>query len=276
MKSIDYCVKKSSALITLNRPSELNALTHDMLADFRAAVAAAERNAEVIGIIVTGAGRGFCAGMDISTLVSSSETDPTGPPPPSPDDKTIPGDTSMGNDFASGLAYLMTIRKPVIAAINGPCAGMGMSLALFCDLRFASLDAVFVTSFARRGLTVEHGQSWLLPRIVGPSRALDLLWSSRRVGAQEAQQIGLVDRTVAPDELLTHAQDYIETLRDYSAPHSLMMMKRQVYRHMNASLGQAMSESDALMRETLSRDDAKEGVTSYLEKRKPKFARLDI
>lgn len=277
-ESIDYRITKTAALITLNQPSRLNALTHDMLAELRRAFAVAERDRGVTGIILTGAGRGFCAGMDMTTLVLSSQTGETGIPEntDTPGVNTGPGDASMGRDFASGLAYLMTVRKPIIAAINGPCAGMGMSLALFCDIRFASHDAVFVTSFARRGLIAEHGQSWLLPRIVGPSRALDLLWSSRRVEADEAQRIGLVDKAVASEELIAHAERYIATLNDYCAPLSLMTIKRQVYRHMNMSLGDALAETDALMCESIKHGDASEGAASYLEKRKPIFERVHI
>lgn len=273
---LKYRIEQTSALITLNRPDQLNALTHQMLGELGHALAASESDRNVTAIIVTGTGRGFCAGMDISTLVTASETGDTNIPALGTRDAQTPGDASMGRDFASGLAYLMTVRKPIIAAINGACAGMGMSLALFCDLRFASETAFFTTSFASRGLVAEHGQSWILPRVIGPSRALDLLWSSRRVDAQEALRIGLVDRTLPPDELLTRALQYIAALNEYSAPASLMLMKRQVYRHMNMSLGEALSETEKLMRESLTRMDANEGAASFVEKRKPRFSRVDL
>ena len=273
---LGYQVGNNSAVITLNRPDRLNALTHSMLGELRHALRTAERNEDVTGIVITGAGRGFCSGMDVSTLVTASEAGNTDVPSLGQRDDLTPGDSSMGRDFVSGLAYLMTVRKPIIAAINGACAGLGMSLALFCDLRFASEGAFFVTSFARRGLIAEHGQSWLLPRLVGPSRALDLFWSSRRVDAQEAERIGLIDKIVGPADLIPHALAYISSLHNYSAPMSLMVMKRQVYRHMNMSLGEALSESDALMWESVRRSDAREGAESYLEKRKPNFARVDI
>ena len=272
---IDYKVESSSALITLNRPDRLNALTHRALAELRHALSVAERSRDVTGVIITGAGRGFCAGMDIKTLVSASETGDGDIPALRSRDANTPGDPSMGRDFDSGFGYLMTLRKPIIAAVNGPCAGMGMSLTLFCDLRFASDDAYFVTSFAKRGLIAEHGQSWLLPRLVGPSRALDLLWSSRAVNAREAERIGLVDKVVSAADLIPQAVSYVSTLHDTSAPTSLMVMKRQVYRHMSMSLGQALSESDTLMQESIQRSDAREGAASYVEKRKPNFSRVE-
>jgi len=180
----------------------------------------------------------------------------------------------MGEDFTSGFTYLMTIRKPVIAAVNGACAGLGMSIALLCDLRFCADSAKFVTSFSQRGLVAEHGQSWILPRVIGPSRALDLLWSSRRVLADEALQIGLVDRVYGADEVLSRAIEYVQQLADSAAPVSLQVMKRQIYRHMNMSLGDAMAESTQLMDESLLRDDFKEGVASFMEKRPPAFSKI--
>ena len=168
----------------------------------------------------------------------------------------------------------MTIRKPVIAAVNGACAGLGMSIALLCDMRFCAYSAKFVTSFSQRGLVAEHGQSWILPRVVGPSRALDLLWSSRRVMADEALQIGLVDRVYGADEVVARAIEYVQGLSAATAPVSMQVMKRQIYRHMNMSLGDAMRESTQLMDESLLRDDFKEGVASFLEKRTPVFSKI--
>jgi len=163
-------ISKPVATITLNRPDKLNAATYRMLAEVRHAIAAAEQSPDVTGIVITGAGRGFCAGMDMAALqiiqAQGGTTDE-----PFEGLSAHPGDRSMGEDFGRGLTYLLTVRKPIIAAINGPVAGYGMSLVVFCDLRFAAESAVFTTSFAQRGLVAEHGQSWLLPRLIGPSRA---------------------------------------------------------------------------------------------------------
>ncbi len=184
-----------------------------------------------------------------------------------------PGDKSMGPNFRIAFTYMLSIRKPIIAAVNGACAGLGMSIALLCDLRFASENARFITAFSQRGLVAEHGQSWILPRVVGPARALDLLWSSRRVDAEESLQIGLVDRVHAHDDLLDEAKAYINGLAENAAPMSLMFMKQQVYKHLNTDLEEAMKESTRLMNESLERDDFKEGVSSFIEKRPSRESR---
>jgi len=265
----------STAVLTFNRPASLNAFTYPMMDEFKHALATAEQDDTVTGIVITGAGRGFCAGMDMNALGTLSATgEQEGAENLKDKLKASPGDSSMGEDFTSGFTYLMTIRKPVIAAINGACAGLGMSIALLCDLRFSADGAKFVTSFSQRGLVAEHGQSWILPRVVGPSRALDLLWSSRRVMADEALQIGLVDRVYEADEVLSRAIEYVQQLADSAAPVSLQVMKRQIYRHMNMSLGDAMAESTQLMDESLLRDDFKEGVASFMEKRPPAFSKI--
>ena len=187
-----------------------------------------------------------------------------------------PGDKSMGEDFQVAFTYIMSIRKPIIVALNGACAGLGMSIALLCDMRFSSENGKFVTAFAQRGLIAEHGQSWILPRLIGSARALDLLWSSRKVGADEAMQMGLVNRIIPQDELLHETKAYIQNLADNCSPTSLMMMKQQVYRHMNAPLGEAMKVSNKWMAESLKREDFKEGVASYLEKRAPDFNKIKM
>ena len=265
----------ATAVLTFNRPASLNAFTYPMMDEFKHALATAEQDDTVTGIVITGAGRGFCAGMDMNALGTLSATgEQEGAENLKDKLKASPGDSSMGEDFTSGFTYLMTIRKPIIAAVNGACAGLGMSIALLCDMRFCADSAKFVTSFSQRGLVAEHGQSWILPRVVGPSRALDLLWSSRRVLADEALQIGLVDRIYAADEVLSRAVEYVQQLADSAAPVSLQVMKRQIYRHMNMSLGDAMAESTQLMDESLLRDDFKEGVASFMEKRAPAFSKI--
>ena len=265
----------ATAVLTFNRPASLNAFTYPMMDEFKHALATAEQDDTVTGIVITGAGRGFCAGMDMNALGTLSATGEQEDAESLKEKfKASPGDSSMGEDFTSGFTYLMTIRKPIIAAVNGACAGLGMSIALLCDMRFCADSAKFVTSFSQRGLVAEHGQSWILPRVVGPSRALDLLWSSRRVLADEALQIGLVDRVYGANEVLSRAIEYVQQLADSAAPVSLQVMKRQIYRHMNMSLGDAMAESTQLMDESLLRDDFKEGVASFMEKRAPAFSKI--
>ncbi len=272
-QEISYIVSDPCAMITMNRPERLNAMTVQMLREIRHACAAAEQDARVLGIILTGAGRGFCAGMDMQSLddiSASSRWDP------SPDDglETDVGDPAMGENFKGTFTYLLALRKPLLAAINGPCAGLGFCFALLCDMRFVERQAKFSTAFSRRGLVAEHAMSWLLPRIAGPSRALDLLWSARKFDATEADRLGLVDRLCEPSTALSEAQHYLNELAANSSPTSLMIMKQQVYRHLMMPLGEAMVETERLMRESLERPDFREGVRSFIEQRPPRFERI--
>lgn len=273
---ITYEVDGASAIITFNRPTALNALTNNMMEEMKHAFDRAERDPTVVGIVLTGAGRGFCSGMDMNALDSQASGGDLSAGVEAKRLDAEPGDADMGENFRIAFTYIMSIRKPIIAAVNGPCAGLGMSIALLCDLRFAAENARFITAFSQRGLVAEHGQSWILPRVIGPSRALDLLWSSRRIGADEALQMGLVNRVVAGENLLAESCAYIEDLAHNASPTSLMLMKRQVYKHLNTTLHDAMVESNELMAGTLAAPDFKEGVKSFLEKRPPEFQRIEV
>jgi enoyl-CoA hydratase/carnithine racemase len=268
-----YEVRDPVAIVTLNRPERLNALTGRLLAEIKHAIAEAERDERVVGIILTGAGRGFSAGADMQDLQSTAAAGGTraGGEPPL---ESSPGDPSLGPDFQVTYGYLLAVRKPLLAAINGPCAGLGFVIAMLCDLRFASENATFTTAFANRGLIAEHGVSWILPRLIGPSRALDVLWSGRKFDAAEADRLGILNRLLPHDQLLPESVRYIEDLAARSSPTSIMIMKQQVYKHLMAPLGKALEESNALMTESLRREDFKEGVASYLEKRAPRFRRV--
>lgn len=275
-EEIKYEIDGHCAIITLNRPQALNALTNNMMEELKHGLAAAEKDEEVVGIILTGEGRGFSAGMDMNALNSQATGGDLSGGAAFRKLEADPGDKSMGENFSIAFTYIMSIRKPVIAAVNGPCAGLGMSIALLCDLRFASENARFITAFSQRGLVAEHGQSWILPRIIGPSRALDLFWSSKKLGAEEAKEIGLVNRVVPQDDLLSEAKNYVENLAANCAPVSLMVMKKQVYRHLNMTLKEAMDETTGWMNESLERSDFKEGVSSFLKKRPPEFSKIKV
>jgi len=162
----------------------------------------------------------------------------------------------------------------VIAAVNGACAGLGFCFALLCDLRFVEREAKFTTAFARRGLVAEHGASWLLPRLIGTSRALDLLWSARRFDGVEAERLGLADRLCDAGASLGAARAYLEELAANVSPTSLMVIKQQVYRQLMMPLGPAMAETERLMAESLARADFREGVRSFIEERPPVFPRI--
>ena len=271
-EQILYEVAEPAATITLNRPKQLNAWTDRMGAEVKHALAQAEQDKRVVAIILTGAGRGFCAGADLHMLkgISEGQGGESVPAELAAD----PGDAGMGESFRGTYTYLLSIRKPIIAAVNGPVAGMAVPIVACCDLRFAGSEASFTTSFSRRGLIAEWGSSWVLPRLLGPAHALELLFSARKIDAAEAERIGLVNRVVAAPELLAFTHRYVEELAANCSPASMMIMKRQVYQHLTASLGEAERDAVRLMLESFKRPDFREGVVSFLEKRPPKFQRV--
>jgi enoyl-CoA hydratase/carnithine racemase len=274
-EQIRYDVTDPVATITLDRPQALNAWTPRMGVEVRHAVARAEADPAVVGIVVTGAGRGFCAGADLQTLDAIRQgATPTDDSRGAAADMVVPADPNLPVDLAGEYTYLLACPKPIVAAINGPIAGMAVPIALCCDLRFMAEDAPLVTAFAERGLIAEWGLSWLLARLVGPAVALDLLMSSRRVRGEEAARLGLVNAAMPADEVLAHSQRYVEELAARCSPISIAIMKRQVYEQLHAGLGAAERESQALMVESFTRPDFAEGVASFLEKRPPHFARL--
>ena len=187
-----------------------------------------------------------------------------------------PGNPDNDPNYPGSPTYFLGLRKPLIAAINGAAAGLGFSYATFCDMRFMERSAKLVTSFGPRGLIAEHGTSWMLPRIVGPANALDMLWSSRRIDGEEAYRVGYANRLCEPGSSCAQAQQYLRDIATTSAPTSIMMMKRQVYKHLNRELGEAMEESRQWMAESLQRDDFKEGVASFVERRAPNFSRIEV
>lgn len=271
---IRYQVDDPVATITLNRPQVLNAWTDRMGAEVRHAVGQAERDPRVVGIVLTGAGRGFCAGADMSRLSSLAAGDARGDDPV-PDLASDPGDPSFGSDLHDGThTYLMSVPKPVIAAINGPVAGMAVPIVLACDLRFMAEDAILMTAFSQRGLIAEWGSSFLLPRLVGTAAALDLLFSSRKVTGTEAAAMGLVNAALPAGEVLPHAQRYVADLAAACSPASMAIMKRQVYQQMHAGLLAAEREARQLMLDSFGRPDFREGVRSFTDRRPPRFGRL--
>lgn len=248
------------AVITLDRPATLNALTMPMLAAFRAAVDDAVRDPRVVGIVVTGSGRGFCSGLDASVLQATA---------------TAGSSTRPKADGVPGLfTWLLQVPKPVISAVNGVAAGGGFVLALMSDLRIASQEAAFTSIFSKRGLIAEHGTTWILPRLVGAGAALDLLWSSRKIGADEAYRIGLVQQVVPHEDLLAAARRYVVDLAEQVSPASLADTKRLVYEGYGITYPDALTTIDAVQYAALDRPDAKEGAAALIEKRAPNFPRL--
>jgi len=271
-EEITYEVDDPVATITLNRPHALNAWTNTMGLEVREAIGRAERDKAVVGIVLTGAGRGFCAGADLNVLQNLTKGDRSATA--ASRDVPMPGDPSWGDDLRSTYTYFLSVPKPIVAAINGPCAGMAVAIVLCCDLRFMAEDAVLTTAFAERGLVAEWGTSWLLPRLVGPAAALDLLYSARKVTGRDAATMGLVNNAMPADEVLQYANAYVQSLAARCSPTSMAIMKRQVYQQLHAGLGPAEKEAQALMLESFARSDFAEGVSSFVERRSPSFARL--
>jgi enoyl-CoA hydratase/carnithine racemase len=275
-EQILYEVEDPVATITLNRPEVLNAWTDRMEYEVRHAIGQAERDPRVVGIVITGAGRGFCAGADIKRLSAISGGNLSGETLPE-ELKSDPGDPSFGDDLRLGThTYLMSVPKPVIAAINGACAGMAVPIVLACDLRFMAEDAILMTAFVQRGLIAEWGISWLLPRLVGPSVALDLLFSSRKVPGTEAAALGLVNAALPRDQVLAHAQQYVRDLAATSSPIGMAIMKRQIYQQLHSGLLAAEREARELMVQSFGRPDFGEGVRSFTERRPPRFDRVPL
>jgi len=259
---IVYEVEDPCAVIRLNRPQQLNAFTHTTLSEIRHAVDLASNDTRVVGIIITGTGRAFSAGLDMSVLAETTKADAR-TPQATPDDQ-LPG----------VFSYLIETPKPVIAAINGVAAGGGLVLALMSDLRFASVDAALTTVFLKRGLIAEHGSSWLLPRLVGVSKALDLLWMSDKISAREAHEIGLIDRLIVDDDVIEAAKSYIVKLATTSAPKAIAASKRLVYGHLGLGYEAALRDAEAVQNEFVLAPDSTEGAHSFIEKREPKFERV--
>jgi enoyl-CoA hydratase/carnithine racemase len=270
-----YEVAKRVATITLNRPDKLNAWTAVMEQEVRAAMAGSERDENVRVIVLTGAGRGFCAGADMSLLstVATKGLDAAQRA------QALQAGAGSGEgdvdgarvDFRKKYSYFPALSKPVIAAINGPAVGLGLVIALYCDLRFASDAARFSTAFARRGLIAEYGMAWMLPRLVGHANALDLLFSARLIDGAEAFRMGLANQVYPQDVFQEKVREYAVELASNVSPRSLRVIKRQVYEAMFQTLGEAFDISEREMLASLRCEDFKEGVAHFVEKRAPVF-----
>ncbi len=272
-KVTTYEVADGVAVVTLNRPDRLNAWTARMEYEYRAALGEADNDPDVRVAVVTGAGRGFCAGADTDALTGIVETGRYGSAPAGTDDRPAPPDAGSGvrPDFDHGFSWTYGLRKPLIAAINGPAAGVGFVVACFADIRFAAAGAKLTTSFGRLGLPAEHGVSWVLNQLIGPARAADLLFSSRVLLAEEAVGMGLVNAVLPPDELLDHTLGYARRMAAEISPWSLTTLKRQLYADQLRSLDESATDAEKLMAESFGSPDFKEGVRALTEKRAPNF-----
>jgi enoyl-CoA hydratase/carnithine racemase len=252
------------AILTLNRPERMNAWGGGLAAAFYRCIDRAEADPDVRVIVLTGNGRAFCAGADMGDLDSISGAGEAN------------GDTDVSQLVGERHPHFVTrLRKPLIAAINGACAGIGLTQALMCDIRFAAAGAKFTTAFVRRGLIAEYGISWILPRVVGWGAALDLLLSGRTFYAEEAKELGLVKEVVPAEDLMARTLAYADDMARNCAPSSLAVIKRQIYQDTSRNLDDASAEAEKLMHESMLRPDFIEGITAFFEKRQPGFPPLE-
>ncbi len=256
------------ATVTLNRPQRLNAWTGRMHTEYRWLLAQADADPAVRAVIVTGAGEGFCAGADSKAL--EGHVAKGGYDPGTPEALARPG-YGERPEFDAPFAYHFGLAKPVIAAFNGAAAGVGLALACFADLRFAAAGAKMTTAHGRLNLPAEYGLSWLLPRMVGLTRANDLLLSSRRFLAEEALELGLVNAVVPRERLLPHTRDYVREMVATVSPGSLRETRRQIYADLHRDVGSSVADSEALIERMMREPDFAEGVAALLEKRAPRW-----
>jgi enoyl-CoA hydratase/carnithine racemase len=270
-REILYSVEDRVATLTLNRPDKLNAWTAIMSDEVREAMFAAEADADVRVIVFTGAGRGFCAGADMSMLGGIASDGVSAQTQDDLHAVDAPRRDDIRPDFNRKYTYFPSIKKPVIGAINGPAAGLGFILALYCDVRIAADTAKFSSAFAKRGLIAEYGMAWLLPKLVGTGHALDILLSARTVDASEALRIGLVNRVCTTQTFVHEVNGYARELAHNVSPRSMAVIKHQVYDAHFQTLLEATARAEKEMIASLQSEDFKEGVAHFVEKRQAKF-----
>ena len=258
-----YTVSNHVLTITFNKPDKLNAFGPQIEREFREALQRADADPDVRAIVITGAGRAFCVGADMGALTNASESGVPGK-------KVEPAGKTIEANYERRLTYMLRISKPMICAINGPVAGIGFSLTLFCDFRFMLDSANMSTSFARRGLIAEHGTSWMLQQLIGPMNALDLLMTARKITGAEADKMGLV-RARPAETLMKDVYEFAQDIADNCSPRSTGIIKRLVYDAMFQNLAEALvvAETEELI--SFTSEDFKEGVAHFVQKRKPNF-----
>lgn len=267
-----YSVTDRVATITLDRPERLNAWTATMNAEYRHHLAVAAADPDVRVIVVTGAGRGFCAGAESDDLAGHVERGAY--QSWDRDDLDRPG-FGASDQFDAELAYHFGIDKPILAAVNGPAAGIGFALACYCDLRFAARGAKFATAHGKLGLPCAFGLAWLLPKLIGLPKAMDLILTSRTFEADEAQSMGLITDVVEPDALVDHVHQYARRLATTVSPASLAASKRQVYEAFHQSAAEAVRAAEARIGPMMAGPDFQEGVAALRERRPPRFGGYD-
>ncbi len=255
-----YSLDHGVARITLNKPEKLNALSWGSWAEIEHAIAAADDDDDVKAVLITGAGRGFCAGTDLTTGTRESDWP----------DRPLAGRPGLMRSRYLGTAQVYHCRKPTIAAVNGASVGAGFSLAMACDIRIASEAARFSAIFVKRAIVADTGCTWFLPRLVGVENALKLMYTGRIIDAAEALRIGLVSEVVPADELDARASELAYEIA--SGPSvAIELMKRLTQEGMSRGLDEQIELEQFLQGYTHATEDAAEGRQSFLEKREPVF-----
>jgi len=267
-KATRYAVDAAIATITLHRPERMNAWTGRMHTEYRYCLDLAERDAAVRAIVVTGAGRGFCVGGDAAALQGHVEKG--GYDPGTPTQLANPG-FGTAPEFDASFAYHYGLSKPVIAAINGPAAGVGLALACFADLRFAAAGIKMTTAHGKLNLPAEYGLSWLLPRMIGLTRANELLLTSRAFLSEEALAWGLVNAVYPADAVLEQTYAFTRNLIATVSPNSLRQTRWQIYRDLHRDIASSVKDSETLLDSMMREPDYKEGVGAFVEKRPPSW-----
>ena len=267
-KATRYEVRDQIATVWLHRPDRMNAWTGRMHAEYRNALVKADRDENVRAIVVTGSGRAFCVGGDSAALEKHAERCKYDPGTPTKMEQ--PG-VGVDYNFDMSFAYQFGLQKPIVAAINGPAAGIGLALACFTDLRFAVKGVKLTTAHGKLNLPAEYGLSWILPRVMGMTRANELLLSSRVFMTEEALELGLVNNILEPDELLPKTYDYLENLFINVSPTALRQTRWQIYRDQHRGVKAAIADSERLIERMMTEADYAEGVKAFLEKRSPSW-----
>ena len=270
LKSTEFEVDEEGiATIWLSRPKRMNAWTGRMHTEYRYLLSRAEQDQGVRGIVVTGRGKGFCVGGDSDALPGHIKKG--GYDSGTSDEIEGPG-YGVSDDFDALFAYHYGLSKPIVAAINGPVAGVGLALACFVDIRFAAPGIKLTTAHGKLNLPAEYGLSWVLPRLVGLGRANDLLLTSRVFYSEEAVAMGLVNQLFDSVNIVQQARGYLHEMVRAVSPNSIKQTRWQIYKDLHRDAASSVEDSEKLLQEMMKEQDYQEGVQAFLDKRNPKWS----
>ena len=270
LKSTEFEVDEEGiATIWLSRPKRMNAWTGRMHTEYRYLLSRAEQDQGVRGIVVTGRGKGFCVGGDSDALTGHIKKG--GYDPGTSEEIEWPG-YGVSDDFDALFAYHYGLSKPIVAAINGPVAGVGLALACFVDIRFAAPGIKLTTAHGKLNLPAEYGLSWVLPRLVGLGRANDLLLTSRVFYSEEALTMGLVNQLFDSVNIVQQARGYLHEMVRAVSPNSIKQTRWQIYKDLHRDAASSVEDSEKLLKEMMKEQDYQEGVQAFLDKRNPKWS----